>query len=342
MHTTQSQGVLPIDKELLKENAHYLANPERGILAADESAKTCCLRFEGVHLDCTEESRRAFREMIITTPKLEDYISGIILTDETIRQSLKGENAETFVNVLISKGIKPGIKVDEGITGFKDEHDIEFITKGTDGLAGRIPEYRNMGAAFAKWRAAFSVTHGLPTAACLEANVQSMVTYALVCQENNIVPIVEPEVIMDGTHSISDMAETMKKVIGAVIDGLKSADVYMPGVILKTSMALSGKNADNRASAEEVAEETLAVLKETVPDSIGGVVFLSGGQSFEEVNANYDAIMRRKNEVPFSLAYSFSRAFQNNALKHYANDPQDVSGSQKVLIDSIARIANPH
>lgn len=337
MHTTE-------DNVMLKEIADYLVNPPKGILAADESAKTCCARFESVHLDCTEESRRAFREMILTAPELENYITGVILTDETIRQSTKADddgNEKRFVHVLMEKGIKPGIKVDEGITGFKNEHDIEFVTKGIDGLKERMEEYRQLGAVFAKWRAAFSVTHGLPTDAALAANVDAMVKYVQICHANNIVPIVEPEVLMDGTHNIADMEDTMRKVIGALMDGLTSANVYMPGVILKTSMALSGKNADNRAKSEEVAERTVAVLKDTVSNNIGGVIFLSGGQTHDEADENYDAIMRKADELPFRMTYSFSRAFQNDALAHYAEDPSDIVGSQKILIASIADVSRP-
>lgn len=338
-----THSLTPQNLDLLKENATYLVNPPKGILAADESAKTCCARFEGVHLECTEESRRAFREMILSAPELEQYVTGVILTDETIRQSTKSSSENVantpFPQLLISKGIKPGIKVDEGIAGFKNEDDIEFVTKGVDSLTKRMPEYKMLGASFAKWRAAFSVTHGLPTKECLEANIKSMTEYALICQANDIVPIVEPEVLMDGMHSIVDMQETMHKVIGALMDGLRASDVYMPGLILKTSMALSGKNADSRAKAEEVAERTVAVLKDTVPNDIGGVIFLSGGQSHDEADANYDAIMRLADELSFPMTFSFSRAFQNDALAHYARSVSagetDVAGSQKILIESI-------
>jgi fructose-bisphosphate aldolase class I len=323
--------------ELLKENAAYLVNPPKGILAADESAKTCCKRFDDVHLECTDEARRAFREMIISAPELEDLITGIILTDETIRQSTK--DGVMFTHVLMEKGIKPGIKVDEGITGFKNENDLEFITKGLEGLPARMPEYRNFGAVFAKWRAAYSVTHGLPTEDALAESVRRMREYAIICQQNGIVPIVEPEVLMDGMHSIEDMEETLRKVIGALMDDLKNSDVYMPGLILKTSMALSGKNADNRAKADEVAERTVALLKDLVPSDIGGVIFLSGGQSHEEANENYDAIMRLASEVPFPMTFSFSRAFQVKALAHYAKNVGDIPGAQKVLIDSIKNVA---
>lgn len=330
------------DKELLKSTAAYLVNPPKGILAADESSKTCCKRFDNVMLECTDESRRAFREMILSAPELEEHVTGIILTDETIRQSTKADGsgyAKPFTHVLIEKGIKPGIKVDEGIAGFRDANDIEFITKGIEGLPPRMAEYKQMGAAFAKWRAAFSVTHGLPSAEALEMNIKSMVEYARICQANDIVPIVEPEVLMDGTHSIVDMEETLNKVIGALMHGLKHSDVYMPGLILKTSMALSGKNADNRAKPEEVAERTINVLKENVPNDIGGVIFLSGGQSHDEADANYDAIMRHADDLLFPMTFSFSRAFQNEALTHYSKSitagEADIVGSQKILIDSI-------
>ncbi|MEN9582855.1 MAG: hypothetical protein RL641_809 [Candidatus Parcubacteria bacterium] len=327
------------ENELLKDNATYLVNPPKGILAADESAKSCCKRFDDVRLECNEESRRAFREMIITAPGLEDLLSGIILTDETIRQSTK--NGKLFTNALIEKGIKPGIKVDEGIVGFKSADDIEFVTQGIDGLPLRMAEYKKMGASFAKWRAVYSVTHGLPTAEALAESVKRMCEYALICQAVGIVPIVEPEVLMDGSHSNADTEETLRMVITALMTELKTADVYMPGLILKTSMAVSGKNADRRAPAEEVAERTVAILKETVPEDIGGVVFLSGGQSHEEANANYDAIMRLSDKLPFKMTYSFSRAFQNEALAHYAKDTNDVEGAQKILVDSIRDIANP-
>lgn len=321
------------DLELLKDTAAYLVNPPKGILAADESAKTCCKRFVDVSLECTNESRRAFREMILTAPDLENHITGIILTDETIRQSTK--DGVAFTHILMEKGIKPGIKVDEGIAGFKNENDIEFVTKGAEGLAVRMPEYKKLGAAFAKWRAAFSVTHGLPTEEALDANVRSMCEYVRACHNNDIVPIVEPEVLMDGMHSIVDMEETLHKVISALMKGLKESGAYMPGVILKTSMALSGKNADNRAKPEEVAERTVGMLKDVVPNNIGGVIFLSGGQTHDETDANYDAILRHADDVPFPMTFSFSRAFQNESLAHYAKNPEDVAGSQKILINSI-------
>ncbi len=326
-----------MDKELLKNTAAYLVNPPRGILAADESAKTCCKRFDDVHLECTDESRRAFREMIILAPELGEILSGIILTDETIRQTTK--EGEPFVHALIERGIKPGIKVDEGLAGYKSEDDIEFVTKGIDGLPPRMTEYKNLGAAFAKWRAAFSVTHGLPTADALAESVKRMREYAIICQANDIVPIVEPEVLMDGKHTIDEMQETLRTVISALMIDLKAYDVYLPGLILKTSMAVSGKSADHRADRTEVAEKTISMLKETVPSEIGGVVFLSGGQSHNEANANYDAIMRRASDVPFKMTYSFSRAFQNESLAHYAKNPEDVIGAQKILVDSIKDVA---
>ncbi len=325
-----------IDIELLKDTASYLVNPPKGILAADESAKTCCKRFDGVLLECTDESRRAFREMIITAPENEEVLSGIILTDETIRQANK--EGKLFAHILFEKGIKPGIKVDTGVVGYRNENDIEFVTNGIDGLEKRMVDYKNFGAAFAKWRAVFGVNHGIPTKEALAENISRMCQYAEICQENNIVPIVEPEVLIDGNHSIVDCEETLQTVLIPLMNELKASGAYLPGLILKTSMVLSGKNAENRAKPEEVAERTISVLKESLPNNIGGVIFLSGGQSHDEADENFDAIMRLSDQVPFPMTFSFSRAFQNEALAHYAKDPKDILGAQKVLLKSIKDI----
>lgn len=324
------------DFELLSDNAKYLTNFPKGILAIDESAKTCCKRFEDVNLECNTESRRAFREMIVTTPELGEVLSGIILTDETIRQSDK--NGKPFVHILMENGIKPGIKVDEGLIGYRSTEDIEQVTNGLDKLSERMDEYRKLGAVFAKWRSAFLVKEGLPSKEALAENIDRMREYVSICQANNIVPIIEPEVLMDGDHSIDDAQKTLRTVLSALMNDLEDSNVYLPGIILKTSMVVSGKEAKNRASAKEVEQKTVETLADCVPKEIGGIIFLSGGQSHDEANENFDAIMAISDEIKIPMTFSFSRAFQNEALEHYAKDPKDVLGSQKILLNSIKDI----
>lgn len=328
-----------VDKELLKDTVLYLVNFPKGILAADESATTCCKRFEGVNLECNDESRRAFREMILTAPNLENNINGVILTDETIHQSTK--DGKPFTHVLIEKGIKVGIKVDEGLIGFRSEDDSEKITKGIEGLAKRMPEYKELGASFAKWRSAFAVGPNIPSNEVLKKNIVDMIEYIKICQLNDIVPIVEPEVLMDGKHDISEMQSTLRNILKVLFAEIEKSDVYLPGIILKTSFVLSGKDAENRADAKMVAEKTTEVLRETVPDEIGGVVFLSGGQSHEETKKNFSEMMKNASKLDFPIVFSFSRAFQNDSLAIYAKNPEtECENAQKVLVESILDIVN--
>ena len=308
-----------MDITLLKETAGKLLARGKGILAADESAPTCTKRFEAVGILCTEESRRTYREILLTTPGAEEYISGVILYDETIRQKTSG--GEPFPEALVKRGIVPGIKVD---TGLKDSPLCpgEKVTEGLNGLEERLAEYRALGARFAKWRAAIAIGEHMPTDACIEANADALAKYAALCHEADIVPVIEPEVLIDGDHSLERCYEVVKKTLEAVFAALRKENVALEGVILKTSMVLSGKNAPVQAGVKEVAEATIKCLKESVPKELAGIVFLSGGQSDERATAHLDA-MNRVNDTPWRLTFSYSRALQNPVLPLWAKGDKE-------------------
>ena len=296
--------------------AQAMVAPGKGIIAIDESTATIKKRFDSVGIDCTEENRRAYREMLLTTPKLGQHISGAILYDETLRQKTK--SGVPFTKVMMDNGILPGIKVDLGakpLAGFPGE----LVTEGLDGLRERLKEYAQLGAKFAKWRAVITIGEDAPSGTCIEANCHALARYAALCQEAGIVPMVEPEVLMDGEHDIDTCYEITEVTLRSLFGALYEHNVMLEGTILKASMVVSGKDAPEQASVEEVAEMTLRCLKSSVPATLPGIVFLSGGQSDEDATAHLDA-MNRLGPKPWPLSFSYGRAMQSAALKLWSKD----------------------
>lgn len=309
--------------------ANQMVTNGKGLLAIDESTGTCCKRFAAMGVECTEENRRAYREMLLTTPGLSDYISGVILYDETIRQSTA--QGKPFVDFLQETGILPGIKVDTGAKALA-LHPGEKVTEGLDGLRGRLEEYRELGARFAKWRAVITIGDGMPSSACLDANAHALARYAALCQEAGIVPIVEPEVLMDGNHNLDLCFDVTEGTLHALFNQLYDQGVVLEGTVLKASMVVSGSEASDRAETEEVANATLQCLLDTVPASLAGVVFLSGGQSDVEATAHLDA-MNRMNAAPWPLSFSYGRALQAPALKTWSENPAgNIAAAQRKLL----------
>jgi fructose-bisphosphate aldolase class I len=319
-----------MNQQILKNTVARLVAPVKGILAIDESTPTCNKRFEKLGIPTTEEKRRDYRELLVTAPEIEKYISGYILFDETIRQATL--DGKSFSSVLASKGIDVGIKVDKSTIGFGTLSG-EKITEGTLGLAERLAEYKNLGASFAKWRAIYTIGSETPSEACMHANADLFAQYALLCQAADIVPIVEPEVLIDGDHTIEQCYEVTAKNLDTVFATLKSAGVFIPGIILKTSMVIAGKESQKQSSPEEVAEMTIKCLKEHVPADIGGIVFLSGGQGDEEAALNLNA-MHKLGALPWPLTFSYGRAIQNPALQSWAKNPADVTAAQNLLVQA--------
>ncbi len=302
--------------EQLAETAQAMVAKGKGIIAIDESTATIGKRFEQVGIANNEENRRAYRELLLTTPKLSDHISGAILFDETIRQSTKA--GVPFAKYLAQQGILPGIKVDKGthaLAGFPGE----LVTEGLDGLRARLEEYYKLGARFAKWRAVITIGEDMPSGTCIEANAHALARYAALCQEQGLVPMVEPEVLMDGDHDIETCYEVTEVVLRGLFDALYNQNVMLEGTILKASMVLPGADCDEEADVEEVAEATLMCLKSSVPAILPGVVFLSGGQDDERATAHLDA-MNRLGPNPWPLSFSYGRAMQQAALKLWSQD----------------------
>lgn len=306
--------------EQLAETARAMVAPGKGIIAIDESSATCAKRFAGVGIENIEENRRAYRELLLTAPNANEYLSGAILFDETIRQKTK--DGVPFAKYMAEHGMIPGIKVDKGthnLAGFPGE----VVTEGLDGLRDRLAEYYKLGARFAKWRAVINIGEDIPSGTCIEANSHALARYAALCQEQGLVPMVEPEVLMDGDHDIETCYEVTEVVLRSLFDALYNQNVMLEGTILKASMVVPGKGCDEQASVEEVAESTLMCLKSAVPAILPGIVFLSGGQSDEAATAHLDA-MNRMGPNPWPLSFSYGRAMQQAALKLWA---QDMAGN---------------
>jgi fructose-bisphosphate aldolase class I len=306
-----------MDISALSRIAKQMVAPGKGIIAADESSATCEKRFNAVGVPCTPQTRAAYRETLLAAPGIEEYVSGVIFYDETLRQ--KTSDGTLFPQMLAARGILPGIKVDAGAKDLA-LHPGEKITEGLDGLRERLAEYVTLGAKFAKWRAVITIGQGIPSEACIRGNAHALARYAALCQEAGIVPMVEPEVLIDGDHSIETSFAVTAATQKALFGELQSQGVAPEGVILKASMVIAGKSAPQQSSPAQVAEMTLKCLKENVPANLAGVVFLSGGQSDEQATANLDA-MNKMDGVPWPLTFSYSRAIQNPVLKIWAQDP---------------------
>jgi fructose-bisphosphate aldolase class I len=309
--------------------AKALVASDKGLLAMDESNPTCNGRFAKLGVPQTTEARRAYRELIVTTPGLAEFISGAILYDETIHQQKR--DGTPFVKALIDAGIVPGIKVD---LGAKDLalHPGEKVTEGLDGLRDRLAEYAGLGARFAKWRAVFAVGDGTPSRGCIEANAQALARYAASCQEAGLVPVVEPEVLMDGAHTLERCFEVTEEVLRAVFIQLHLQRVMLEGMILKPNMVLPGLTCPTQAAADEVAEATVMCLTRAVPAAVPGVAFLSGGQSAELASARLNAMnLRFKARLPWDLSFSFARAIQQPALEIWRGDEANVPAAQRAL-----------
>jgi fructose-bisphosphate aldolase class I len=314
-----------MDLQQLHSTAEALVAEGKGILAADESDGTIKKRFDSIGVESTEENRRAYRDLLFTTEGAEEFISGVILFDETIRQS--SSDGTPFPRLLESKGVIPGIKVDKGAKPLALA-DGETITEGLDGLRDRLAEYRELGARFAKWRATYSVADGKPSEYCVWTNAHALARYAALSQEAGLVPIVEPEVLMDGTHTIEESAKATGRALQAVYVELHDQRIEYRGTLLKANMVLSGYDASNRAPVDEVADATLEVLYKHVPASVPGVVFLSGGQTDEDATAHLNA-MNARGPHPWQLSFSYGRALQAPALKAWAGKPANVEAAQR-------------
>jgi fructose-bisphosphate aldolase class I len=308
----------------LAGTAKALVAPGKGILAADESDGTIKKRFDTIGVQSTEESRRAYRDLLFTTPGMEDHISGVILFDETIRQS--SADGTPFSKLLESKGVIPGIKVDKGAKPLALSEG-ETVTEGLDGLRDRFAEYRDLGARFAKWRATYSIGDEVPSEYCVWVNAHALARYAALSQEAGIVPIVEPEVLQDGEHTIEESAKATGRVLLAVYQELHDQRVDFEGTLLKPNMVLSGYGAAQRAGVDEVAEATLEVLYKHVPASVPGIVFLSGGQTDEDATAHLNA-MNARGPHPWQLSFSYGRALQAPALKAWGGEEANVQAAQ--------------
>jgi len=311
--------------EVLRETARRLVAPGKGILAADESSGTIKKRFDSINTESNEESRRAYRDLLFTTPGAEEFISGVILFDETIRQS--SSEGTPFPQLLQDKGVIPGIKVDAGAKDLAGAPG-ELVTEGLDGLRERLAEYKQLGTGFAKWRAVITIGDGIPSQYCIDVNAHALARYAALCQEQDIVPIVEPEVLMDADNTVEVCDDVTRRTLSSVFAELVAQGVKLDGILLKPNMVLSGKKCPTQASVREVAERTTACFLDTVPASVPGIVFLSGGQSDELATAHLNE-MNMLGMWPWELSFSYGRALQAPALKAWQGQEQNVPAAQK-------------
>ncbi len=329
-----------MNDQILKDTIQQLFAGNKGLLAMDESNGTCNKRFAAAGIPQTVEMRRSYRELIVTTPGLHESIGGAILYDETIREQTK--NGVPIIDVLIKNGIIPGIKVDMGakpMAGFPGEK----ITEGLDGLRERLAEYKKMGARFAKWRAVITIGEGIPTTACIEANVHALARYAALCQEAGIVPIIEPEVLMEGDHTLQKCFDVTGHTLKILFYQLYQYKIDLEGMILKPNMVIAGTKSAERNSVDEVAEATVKCLLESVPAAVTAIAFLSGGQSPEDASAHLNAIHTNfENHLPWIVSFSFARAIQQPALDIWKGQEANVEEAQKLLyqrakLDAAAR-----
>ena len=320
-----------INEGALNDIAKKMVLKGKGILAADESSPTCAKRLDSIGVESTFEMRNEYRDMLFSTNNLENFISGVILFDETFRQSTTCEKHELFIDLLNSKGIVPGIKVDTGaknLAGFNGEK----ITEGLDGLRDRLKEYYDLGARFAKWRAVITIGDNMPSDGCILANAHALARYSALCQETGIVPIVEPEVLMDGKHTIETCYEISKRTLNVVFEQLLLNHVYLGGIVLKPNMIISALDCPEQASVEKVADMTFKCLKENVPAEVPGIAFLSGGQSSDLATAHLCKMNEKySDQMPWNLTFSYGRALQHDALNAWGGS--DRVAGQKALME---------
>ena len=310
----------------LNEIASYIVSDGKGILAADESNPTCTKRFDSIGVESTEENRRDYRELLFRAEGMKGNIGGVILFDETIRQ--KTADGTSLVDIINAQGALPGIKVDKGLSAIGDSE--ESLTQGLDGLDERLKEYFELGAKFTKWRAVINIGEGMPSSEAISANMEALADYAKIVQNNNMVPMVEPEVLMDGAHSIDDCYEATSRCLESLFSNLTDRGVDLTGTILKPNMVTSGSKASNQASIEEVAQRTVDCLKANVPESLPGITFLSGGQSDVDATAHLDA-MNKIGGFNWKLSFSYGRALQQPALKAWMGQSENGSLAQEAL-----------
>jgi len=310
----------------LNEIARALVASGKGILAADESTPTIAKRLASVDVPNSEDNRRAYREMLFTTAGASEFVSGVILFDETIRQDAK--SGERLATILAAQGIQPGIKVDQGAKALAGAQG-EKVTEGLDGLRERLAEYRELGARFAKWRAVITIGDGIPSDYCLDVNAHALARYAALCQEAGLVPIVEPEVLMDGAHDLETCRRVTRRTHQLTFDALYGQRVALDGMLLKPNMIVAGKQCPRQAGVDEVADATVACFLESVPAAVPGIVFLSGGQSEKEATAHLNAMNARHRGLPWQLSFSYGRALQASALAAWAGDPGRLAAGQK-------------
>lgn len=317
--------------EQLEETAQAMVAPGKGIIAVDESNATIGKRFAAVGVENTEEHRRAYREMLLTTPRLGEHISGAILYDETLRQ--KTGDGTPFARLAGKQGVIPGIKVDTGAKDLAGRPD-EKVTEGLDGLRERLAEYRALGARFCKWRAVITIGKGIPSRACIEANAHALARYAALCQEAAMVPIVEPEVLIDGDHTLERSFEVTLETQRIVFDELHRQGVLFEGMILKPSMVIAGKKCAQKSTPEQVAEWTLRCLRSTVPAAVPGIAFLSGGQGDEQATQNLNAmnVLGRDLRLPWRVTFSYARALQNPAMEKWAGKAANVDAARRLFL----------
>lgn len=316
-----------MSKQELEKVARAMVAKGKGILAADESMGTIKRRFDSINVESNDVNRRAYREMLFTTPGIDEAISGVILFDETLRT--KASDGTPFPQLLVKKGIIPGIKVDKGpveIPSFPGE----VVTEGLDGLRGRLNEYKELGARFAKWRAVINIGDGIPTYTCLKANAHALARYASLCQEAGIVPIVEPEVLLDGSHSVERCEDVTEEALRVTFAQLAEQRVYLEGMVLKPSMVVSGKDNPRQAGVEEVAERTIRCLKRAVPAAVPGIAFLSGGQTAVSATEHLNA-MQKLAPLPWEVTFSYARALQDPALKAWKGQSANISAAQRIF-----------
>ena len=319
-----------MNEQLLIKTASDMVKKGKGILAADESTPTIGKRFSQIAVESTFESRNEYRDMLFRTDNMEDYISGVIMYDETLRQSTTCNNKIPFAKFLSDKNVIPGIKVDTGAKNLAGTQN-EKITEGLDGLRERLVEYYKMGARFAKWRAVITIGDSIPSDHCIFANAHGLARYASLCQESNIVPIVEPEILMDGEHNIDTCYQVTEKTLDCVFDVLKLHNVMLEGIVLKPNMIVSGIKCNEQADVETVSEMTVKVLKNNVPSEVPGIAFLSGGQSSDDATLHLNSMNKNNASLPWNLTFSYGRALQADALTGWAGENREKG--QEALIN---------